>query len=243
MIPEPMLSSLPEGETERPNLFFNVNNYGSISADVHLIARKSDVMAPFSKMKVNSRYGSVQIKIHRTSERPQFSMYVSSLNGGVTVCLPQNFQGPVYYKTLNASTKFANSMGSRVTVFSEEFGSTSRAFIGDWHGTGFGDSSKGPWAGDEIHVDVKNGSLNFKWTDLPDEGLTHVKGNSSLPDEDLTRVKGNSSGGGWLSKWFGGGGSSSGSSSGGPSKDESGGDPKDKKDPPPPADPPKYPPS
>jgi hypothetical protein len=227
MIPEPMLSSLPEGETERPNLFFNGYN-GSISADIHLIAREPDVMAPFSKIKVNSLNGSVQIKIHRTSERPQFSMYLSSWNGSVTVHLPQNFHGPVYYKTLNGSTKFANSMGSKVTIFSEEPRKISRAFIGDWQSSGFGDTSNGPWTGDEIHVEVKNGGISFKWADIPDEDVTRIK-------------KSSDGGGGWLSKWFGGG--SGGSSSEGPPKDESGGHQKDKKGPPPSADPPKYPPT
>lgn len=65
-----------------------------------------------------------------------------------------------------------------------------RSFVGDWQTTGYGDESKGPWAGDEVYVETMNGGIVFKLAE----------------SEPAARSSGSSGGlGGLLKGIFGGG--------------------------------------
>lgn len=75
--------------------------------------------------------------------------------------------------------RFVGSLESSVATFSDDSKAGGRSFIGDWQNSGFGEDSKGGWAGDEINVEAKDGPITFKSLDdepIPSSSAPNTQG-------------------------------------------------------------------
>ncbi|KAJ1300503.1 hypothetical protein OPQ81_005316 [Rhizoctonia solani] len=162
----------------RPNLMLSSSN-GSIDAKVHVIP--SDGQPRTGLIIAESRNGSIVLDIKTYTPHP-LRIYAISENGSVHVRVPDAFEGAVILTSKYGSTKISDPIKSRMTTFSG-VSDTTRAFIGDWQGAGFGattsSSSTNPnddpplpttlsdpflsWSGPSIHIASRNGSVHLSY--------------------------------------------------------------------------------
>ncbi|CUA67721.1 hypothetical protein RSOLAG22IIIB_07558 [Rhizoctonia solani] len=166
----------------RPNLMLSSSN-GSIDAKVHIVS--SDDQPRMGLVVAEGRNGSIVLDIKTYTPCP-LRIYALSENGSVRVRVPDTFQGALLLSSRHGSIKISDPIKSRMTIFST-VSDTTRAFIGDWQGDGFGtapsSSSPNPnddpplpttpsdpfssWSGPLIHIASRNGSVHLSYSEEP----------------------------------------------------------------------------
>ncbi|KIJ63805.1 hypothetical protein HYDPIDRAFT_188250 [Hydnomerulius pinastri MD-312] len=164
-IPASLLPPLSEGETEadRKNLLLN-SKTGSISAEVWLLRSRGGNAFPEEKRKrttidLSSSNGSVSAQVQTIHGVAPFLMTIIAPHGTVKVSLPRSFQGLLTLSTVHGSVSLADNLSQNSTPLSQ-VDTARRYFVGDFSAL---DNSE--WAGDELRIEGKHGSIRIKYTD------------------------------------------------------------------------------
>ncbi|TDL24523.1 hypothetical protein BD410DRAFT_786034 [Rickenella mellea] len=114
------------------------------------------------RIEARSDNGSVTLRLHAPFSQ-RLSLSIAALNGPAIVELPRSFRGPVHTPGADPwRIHFRGTLEENVMPLNERQG---RYFVGDW--SGYNDTDPSFWAGDELHIDARNGSITLAFVDEP----------------------------------------------------------------------------
>lgn len=89
-----------------------------------------------------------------------------AINGGIAVYIPRAFQGPIRAKATLGAVKYSLGIQSALTRFSCVDG-VERGFLGNFEPTEWlqYEATGGTWAGDEMSLETRLGSVNICYVD------------------------------------------------------------------------------